>query len=143
MALTKIHLSSGRSIELADVRLSSTYGGFLEGYPVRRINDLKLERALRNAREAAPSVPVHLVDPVRHLPDDTPGAFGPVEVLPAVTCVGRFTSRPVDPGRDAVSYYSALTVVWFQDAPVLPTEEDGGTALGDLRWEDLAEDFEI
>ncbi|MFF7588126.1 hypothetical protein ACFZCK_11660 [Kitasatospora purpeofusca] len=143
MALTKIHLSSGRSVELSDVRLSSTYGGFLEGYPFRRFNDLKLERTLRDAREAAPSTPAHLVDPVRHLPGGTPGAFGPVEVLPAVTCVGRFTSRPVGPGRDAVSYYSALTLVWFQDTPVLPTEEDTGTALRDLRWEDLAEDFEF
>lgn len=143
MALTKIHLSSGRSIELSDVRLSSTYGGFLEGYPSRRINDLKVERTLRNAREAVPSVPTHLVDPVRHLPDDTPGAFGPVEVLLTVTCVGRFTSRPVGPDRDAVSYYSALTLVWFQDTPVLPSEEDTDTALRDLRWEELAEDFEI
>ncbi len=143
MALTKIHLSSGRSIELSDVRLSSTYGGFLEGYPSRRFNDLKLDRTLRNAREAAPSTPAHLVDPVRHLPDNTPGSFGPVEVLPAVTCVGRFISPPVDPARDAVSYYSALTLVWFQDTPVLPSEEDADTALRDLRWEDLAEDFEI
>ncbi|WP_405008068.1 hypothetical protein OHV13_31885 [Kitasatospora purpeofusca] len=143
MALTKIHLSSGRSIELSTVRLSSTYGGLLEGYPFRRINDRKLERALADARDAAPLVPAHLVTPVRDLPDVPAGPFGPVEVLPAVTCVGRFTSRPVDPDRDAVSYYSALTLVWFQDTPVLPTEEDTDTALRDLRWEDLAEDFEI
>ncbi|MFJ8431081.1 hypothetical protein ACIQ9P_07245 [Kitasatospora sp. NPDC094019] len=143
MALTRVLLSSGRSIELSTVRLSSTYGGLLEGYPFRRFNDRKLERALADARDAAPSSPVRLVAPVRELPDVPPGAFGPVETLPAVTCVGRFTSGPVGADRDAVSYYSALTLVWFQATPVLPSGEDGDAALRDLPWERLAEDFEL
>ncbi|WP_328724001.1 hypothetical protein OHT52_24135 [Streptomyces sp. NBC_00247] len=33
MSLTSIVLSSGRSIDLSDLRLSSTYGGMLEGCP--------------------------------------------------------------------------------------------------------------
>ncbi|MEV0194681.1 hypothetical protein AB0I39_39945 [Kitasatospora purpeofusca] len=60
-----------------------------------------------------------------------------------MTCVGRFTSRPFGPGRDAVPYCSALTFVRFQDTGVLPSGEDADTALRDLRREGLAEDFEL
>lgn len=40
MSLSHIPLSSGRSIELTELRMSSTYGGMLEGYPCKPINDM-------------------------------------------------------------------------------------------------------
>ncbi|WP_326581587.1 hypothetical protein OIE69_40410 [Actinacidiphila glaucinigra] len=40
MSLSHVLLSSGRSIELTELRMSSTYGGMLEGYPCKRINDI-------------------------------------------------------------------------------------------------------
>ncbi|MEV0194682.1 hypothetical protein AB0I39_39950 [Kitasatospora purpeofusca] len=57
MALTRIRLSSGSSIELSDVRLSWTYGGFLEGYPFRRIIDLELECTLGTPGRPPPRDP--------------------------------------------------------------------------------------
>jgi hypothetical protein len=117
MALAHIVLSSGCSIELSEIRMSSTYGGMLEGYPFQRWNDLTLEHLVKGAEKARPSVPVHLVEPARELPDLPAGGFGPVELLPAVTCVGWFTSHPTDPERDSVLHHSALTVLWFQEAP--------------------------
>lgn len=42
MPLSRIALSSGRSIELTELRMSSTYGGMLEGYPCKRINDMRV-----------------------------------------------------------------------------------------------------
>lgn len=35
MPLSRIALSSGRSIELTELRMSSTYGEMLEGYPCK------------------------------------------------------------------------------------------------------------
>lgn len=84
MSLSRITLTSGRSIELTELRMSSAYGGMLEGYPCRPINDMKVNSLQREAERAFPSTPVHLVPPSREYPDRTAGAFGPVEVLPAV-----------------------------------------------------------
>ncbi|MEU8514601.1 hypothetical protein AB0C76_23840 [Kitasatospora sp. NPDC048722] len=142
MTLARLSLASGRSIELSDVRLSSTYGGMLEGYPFRRLNDLKVQRLLKRAADEWPSVPVHLIEPVRELPDLPAGGFGAVELLPAVTCVGSFSSRPVDPGLSSVSYYSVLTVVWFQATPGVPSD-DAGSGLRGLPWDSIAKDFEL
>lgn len=116
----------------------------LEGYPFRRWNDMKLDGLLRSIAGERPSVPVHLVPPVRDMPEgDVPaGAFGPVELLPAVTCVGSFTSYPVDPERDSVLHHSTLTVVWFQASPAVPSGEDADQGLRGVRWDEVARDVE-
>ncbi|WP_345457769.1 suppressor of fused domain protein [Actinoallomurus oryzae] len=53
MPLSSLALSSGRSIELSEPRLSSTYGGMLEGYPCKPVNDMKTRSLLRIARALA------------------------------------------------------------------------------------------
>ncbi|WP_406858781.1 hypothetical protein ABZO31_00395 [Streptomyces sp. HUAS MG47] len=139
MSLGHIVLSSGRSIRLTELRMSSTYGGMLEGYPCKRINDLKVSWLQRQAERAFPSTPVHLVPPSREYPDETAGAFGPVEVLPSVFCVGVFDSSALDSARDG----STLVVAWFQPAPEVPAGEDADLALRSVRWEELAQDYEL
>ncbi|GEB60137.1 hypothetical protein GCM10017674_76200 [Streptomyces gardneri] len=67
--------------------MSSTYGGMLEGYPCKRINDLKASWLQWQAERAFPSTAVHLVPPSREYPDETT-AFWPVEVLPSIACGG-------------------------------------------------------
>jgi hypothetical protein len=124
------------------LRLSSAYGGILEGYPCKVLNDRRLEGLIHHARDAFPSFPVHLVPPVRDYPDTPAGAFGPVEVLPVVTCMGAFTSQPVDPDRDSVLYFSALTIVWFQASLSFPSGEDADSALRAVCWNDIAADLE-
>lgn len=143
MSLSCIVLSSARSIELFELRLSSTYGGMLEGYPCKPVNDLKVSSLLRAAERAFPTTPVHLVPPAREYPDQTAGAFGPVEVLPSVACIGTFRSTAIAPGHDPVLYRSALTVVWFQPTPDVPTGDAADLALRDIRWEELAQDYEL
>ncbi|WP_225850917.1 hypothetical protein [Streptomyces sp. HPF1205] len=143
MSLTYVILTSGRSIELSDLRLSSTYGGMLEGYPCKRVNDLKVNGLLRSAERAFSTTPVHLVPPVRQYPDQEAGPFGPAEVLPAVACLGVFQSTALDPDHDPVLYRSALTVVWFHPTPGVHSGEDADPALRDIPWEDLAGDFEL
>ncbi|MGQ4728908.1 hypothetical protein ACUN3E_14745 [Streptomyces sp. Ju416(a)] len=139
MSLGHIVLLSGRSIRLTELRMSSTYGGVLEGYPCKRINDRKVSWVQRQAELAVPHTPVHLVPPLREYPDETAGAFGPVEVLPSVACVGVFDSTALDPAMDG----SALTVAWFQPAAEVPAGEDADLALRSIRWEELAQDYEL
>ncbi|MBD0742804.1 hypothetical protein [Streptomyces sp. CBMA152] len=141
MSLSNIVLASGRSIELSDLRTSSTYGSMLEGYPCKPINDMKVTGAVRTAERDFPTLPVHLVPPSREYPDQTGGAFGPVEVLPAVRCVGVFGSTAIDPDHDPVLYRSALVVVWFQPTADVPSGESA--VLGDISWEEVARDHEL
>lgn len=141
MTLTRINLASGRTIKLAELRMSSTYGGLLEGYPCKRVNDFKVNSLATRAANSFPGRPVHLVPPTREHPDEAAGAFGPVELLPAVTCIGLFTSSALSSEDDAVLYYSGLTVVWLQAAPAVPTGAD--QTLRSIPWEEIAKDFEL
>ncbi|KND31577.1 hypothetical protein [Streptomyces acidiscabies] len=144
MSLTRVVLLSGRAVELSDIRLSSTYGGLLEGYPCARVNDMKINGLLRGAERDTPRTPVHLVDPPREYPTDNPkGPFGPMEVLPPVACVASFHSTPVSPALDPVLHRSTLTVVWFQQTPQVPTGTDADKRLRALEWEELARDGEL
>ncbi|MFJ9900844.1 hypothetical protein ACIQPR_46750 [Streptomyces sp. NPDC091280] len=143
MPLSRIALSSGRSIELTELRMSSTYGGMLEGYPCKPINDMKVRSLQRQAERAFPSAPVHLVPPSREYPDQTAGAFGPVEVLPSVACIGAFRSTAVAPELDPVLHRSALTVIWFQTGLDVPSGKDADLVLRSIRWEELAQDYEL
>ncbi|MFE7933808.1 hypothetical protein ACFU6S_34835 [Streptomyces sp. NPDC057456] len=143
MSLSHIVLLSGRSIELTKLRMSSTYAGMLEGYPCKRINDMVVRGLQREAERTLSSVPVHLVPPSCAYPDQTAGAFGPVEVLPAVACIGAFGSTAVAPELDPVLHRSALTLIWFQPMPAVPSGEHADLALRSIRWEELAQDYEL
>jgi len=143
MSLTQVVLQSGRSIELSAIRLHSTYGDMLEGYPCARVNDMKINGLLRGAERDSPLSPVHLIDPPREYRDDEPkGPFGPVEILPAVACVATFRSAPVSPSLDPALHHSTLTVIWFQQTPHIPTGTEADTRLRALNWEKLAHDDE-
>jgi len=143
MSLARVVLASGRSIELSELRLSSTYGGMPEGYPCRPVNDMRIKHLLGTAERAFPTTPVHLVPPPREHPDQYAGAFGPVEVLPGVACVGAFHSTAIDPAHDPVLYRSALTIISFQTAPQIPCGCAAEGALREIAWEELARDHEL
>ncbi|MFF0303108.1 hypothetical protein ACFYTV_20675 [Streptomyces sp. NPDC004562] len=143
MSLTRVILTSGRALDLTELRMTSTYGGMLEGYPCKLVNDMAIHGLLNTARQTHPSSPVHLVPPHLDRPDQQAGPFGPVEILPPVACVGSFRSTALDPAHDPVLHRSSLTVVWFQPTPRVPSGEDGEEALRGIDWEGLAEDFEL
>ncbi|MFG3717457.1 hypothetical protein ACGF8D_06550 [Streptomyces massasporeus] len=140
LALARLVLASGRPVDLAELRFSSTYGDLQDGYPCKPLNDLRIRDLLRAAERSRPGTPVHLVPPLREYPDQYAGGLGPVEVLPAVACLGTFHSAALDPARDPVAYRSRLTVVWFQSTPRLPSDCDAEPALRDLDWPVLARD---
>ncbi|MEU6545680.1 hypothetical protein [Streptomyces sp. NPDC046859] len=143
MSLTRVILMSGCSLDLAELRLTSTYGGMLEGYPCKLVNDMTIHGLLNTAQRTDPRTPVHLVPPQLERPDQQAGPFGPVEVLPPVACVGRFHSTALDPAHDPVLHRSSLTVVWFQSTPRVPSGEDAEESLRGVDWEGLAEDHAL
>lgn len=143
MSLTRMVLTSGRSVDLAELRLTSTYPETPEGYPCRPVNDMVIKGLLRTAAHTCPITPIHLVPPPREYPPQYPGALGPVEVLPSVACVGMFRSTPLDPTHDQLLYRSTLTVIWFQPTPHLPSECDTEAPLRQLDWESLARDGQV
>ncbi|MFF7447696.1 MULTISPECIES: hypothetical protein [unclassified Streptomyces] len=143
MSLARVLLASGRSVDLCDLRLSSTYGGTPEAYPCKPLNETRIKDVLRTAEQTSPHTPVHLVSPAREYPDQYAGALGPVELLPSVACVGTFRSTALDPSHDPVLYRSALTVIWFQPTPRLPSGCDAEAGLRDVRWDELARDYEL
>ncbi|MEH0980911.1 hypothetical protein [Micromonospora sp. CPCC 205556] len=144
MTLSHVELASGRLLRLREVRMRSTYGGLLEGYPCKRLNDRILSGVDSMARRTWPGTPVQVIEPVRTRPDGdaTEGLpFGPLERLPSVIVAGWFTSEPVDPALDAVLCHSRLAVVWFQDDAVLPAGQAAG-AFGEVDWDAYALDEE-
>ncbi|TYB91316.1 hypothetical protein FXF53_30660 [Micromonospora sp. WP24] len=139
-------LPNGRDIALTEVHLALTYGGLLEGYPMRRLNDMIVGELAQRAARVLPGAPVHVVDPPRTQESDLNSGslpFGPVESLPSVIVMGRFSSGPVDDGKDPVLHRSRLVIVWLQDNVALPSSEGASAGLGVVEWERWAEDFEI
>ncbi|MFJ4848643.1 MULTISPECIES: hypothetical protein [unclassified Streptomyces] len=142
MPLSRLILSSGRSIDLSELRISATYDGLLEGQPSQHVNDFIVSSRLRVAKEACPGRPVHLITPERTYPDTPVHLRHPLERLPAVVCIGAFDSSEIDPAHDNGWYSSALTVVWFQDTTEIPSGKNAHPQLLRLPWDELAEDFE-
>lgn len=144
MSLAWVSLASGRSVELTDLKISSTYGGMLEGYPNPRLNDALIARLSKRREYAYCSQPAHVIPPPRSQPDQGAGRlpFGPVETLPPVCCEGSFRSGPVNEELDPVLHESWLMVVWFQEDLSRPIADIAAAALHGLAWEDLAEDIE-
>jgi hypothetical protein len=145
MALVKISLVSGRTIELAHLELTSVYYGLLEGYPNARINDVRLKYLAKRRESEYASPPRHLITPPRRYPDPTTESwpFGPMEELPYVSCLGLFHSRLINQELNPVLYHSWLEVVWFQDNVDSPVAEFVTAAVRDLAWDELAEDYEL
>ncbi|WP_354637815.1 hypothetical protein [Kitasatospora camelliae] len=144
MSLTSVTLASGRSIHLVSLHLWSTYGGLLEGYPCRRLNDRAVGRLPVIAGTRFRGAPVHVVTPRRVVSEEeAPRAFGPVETMPEVSCVGLFTSHPVDRTTDQVDHYSTLAVAWLQDGTALPSGTEADHGLRGVDWDALARDGEL
>jgi hypothetical protein len=141
MTLARITLDSGRDIELTELKISSTYGGLLEGYPNARMNDALIARLAKRR-----SLPAHVISPRRTYPHpelDKRLAFGPMELLPAVYCQASFRSDRINEELDPVLHRSWLMVAWFQEDLSSLVTEFVTTVVSSLAWEELAEDSEL
>jgi hypothetical protein len=138
---SEITLDSGRTVSLVEIRQSRTYEGLLEGIPTKRMNDRQIAHLMKEHASRSGATPV-LITPIQ-----TPIAhsgiypFGTPASLPAITCVGRFSSGT--PTRGGRGDYSTLTAVWFQDDFCFPVDSEIFLKLRALDWESLAESLEL
>ncbi len=139
---SQLRLQSGRTIYLRSLRQQVTYGGLLEGFPTRQMNQDIIEGILSSERRRDAGDP-YLIPPVQRpleYPRARPYPFGEPVALPPVSCVARFTS--LEPARDKAMDGSELVVVWFQGEFALPVDRQVVQQLLAIDWNQHAFDFD-
>jgi hypothetical protein len=133
---SEIDLPSGRRLYLQELRQYRTYEGLLEGLPTAERNKNRLERLVSDHRDRPYPGEPYLIQPAEEPIEYRDGQrypFGTPSVLPAVTCIGRFTS--LEPARDKATEYSGLVIIWFQREFALPIDPAIGDYLEAIDWE--------
>lgn len=138
-----LRLASGRDIQLDELDQSLVYGGLLEGLPTRAMNARTIRHVIAQQRKRWRHGP-YLIEPVQ-----TPIAyegrypFGTPASLPAIQCIARFHSTAkLPPTPDDVLYFTALTVIWYQDDYAFPISADARAAIEALDWDTLSDQQE-
>jgi hypothetical protein len=137
--LAVITLDSGRVLELTELHVSSTYGGWMEGVPTPSDNDRIIERLRDKGIEMFGAWPVHVVDGPR-TPRPRQGSYRPHEQLPGVTCIGRFESVALHPAPHALMPSSNAIIAWFQNDFSAVFGVDAQARLRAVQWEQFAKD---
>jgi hypothetical protein len=138
----EIDLPSGRRLQLQELRQYWTYEGLLEGLPTTEQNETRLERLVSDPRNWFYPGGPYLIRPAEEPLEyrgERPYPFGTPSALPAVTCIGRFTS--LDPARDQARDYSGLVIIWFQREFALPIDAAVVDQIRSLDWERHAADL--
>lgn len=91
MSLARVVLTCGRTVDLAELHLTPTYGTRLDGYPCRPVNDLRIRTLRHTAERMSPATPVHLVPPPATTPTSTRAPRAPSKSSPA------WPARPASP----------------------------------------------
>ncbi len=156
-----LQLDSGRTIRLDQLIQSRTYAGLLLGAPDEHTFEMQIDGAITKAKRILGDDPLpHLIAPEpvfytvelgrsrinRDLvvtPDDGEIRRHRGQRLPLVTCIAQFTSRePAGKPEDAgIFSESVATLVWFQEAFGVPTDEAILDRLQQIRWEAIATDM--
>lgn len=96
----EIVLLNYRSIQLIRLSQRRTYEGLLEGVPTRRFNQRKVQSTVEEVAKSQ-RFPVYLVPPKTRPIGTGKYVFGEKEALPAIECIGTFTSNAArDPKMD-------------------------------------------
>ncbi len=136
-------LRSGRRIELCELRQYCTYEGLIEGLPTAERNKQRLEQLVADHRDKPYPGGPYLIrpteTPIEYLQGE-PYPFGTPSALPAITCIGRFTS--LDPvSNKSLEYASGLMVIWSQNEFAFPIDPDVAAQILEIDWEAHAGDF--
>lgn len=145
MGLINLRLATKRSIDLINLDVSRTYGGYLEGVPVPSLNERHLAGLERRLTAKYGHMGVHILPPERTIPDqaDTDRRGEPIEYLPPIECVGIFESYPVENPQDDAWRLSMLVLVWHQDDLTLPFGDEARARLAAVDWDRHARDCEM
>lgn len=131
-----IILASGRRVHLQGLRQYWTY----EGLPTAEGNRRRLDSLIAGHRDAPDPGAPRLIPPVEEpIAVDRPYPFGTPSALPAITCIGRFTSSK--PARAETHDFSGLVVIWFQRDYALPIDPVALDHLRRVDWNRHAADL--
>jgi len=135
MALLDLTLLSGETIWATSLHCEETYAHVYEGQPYHESND----RYLAHFRERVKRIlngpyPVHVVEPIRHVPD--PNDRTPFGTVPEYLPKYWFAAACYEGGMA-----TCLAVVWFQSEPFPIPSVDARAALEAIDWAKHAEEF--
>lgn len=118
-----------------------TYIGLLEGLPTDRMNAEILKRVRQKAKDYTGINAVYVIEP-EQVPIQYDGKypFGTPMELPGYICITELSKFGA--ARDKTKDGSALALVWFQNSYAFPVNEDILHKIAQLKWEELAEDFD-
>ena len=103
------------------------------------VEQLVADNRVKHPRDLATREP-YLIRPVEKAIEyhrDRPYPFGIPSALPAVTCIGRFSS--FSPVRGETDYEgSSLIILWYQEQFALPIAPDVSSHIVPIDWEKYA-----
>ena len=138
----------GREVRIDAFYVTRTYGGVLEGFPTKDLND----RLIESTKETLAALwgekrKIHVVEPRRTKPhlSGLELKFGQSregeERLPAESCMAWLSSASI--GKDACG--SHAFIIWWEgcagDSMSIPARVQEGI-LG-RKWEEIAEDYDV
>ncbi len=138
-------LRTGRRLWLRELRQWGVYEGHYLGAPTTPENRRSIERIVARERGLQGKEP-YLIEPAERPAKppgdwqdwpDSPESWGH---LPAMVCVGRFTS--FQPAKVESRHASELTVIWFQDEFAFPIDPAARKQIRAIDWEKHATDFD-
>lgn len=121
--LGAIDLIAGRRIYLVELRQYQTYEGLIEGLPTAERNQQRITALVEQYRDQPYPGDPYLIPAIERpieFNHNRPYPFGTPSALPAVTCIGRFTSTM--PALGGPADYSALVILWWQDDYAFPID---------------------
>ena len=137
---------AGRSITIDSFYVTRTYGGMLEGLPTSDINTHLVESAKKKIAKLWGDRQTHVVKPtikpfpMPEVPADFIRRHGDPEMLPKFQCHAWLDS-------DALTkegHGSGVVLIWWADeTEAFSIPELVEEALRGIKWESVAEDYEV
>jgi len=154
-ATCKLVMQSGRNIRLINFVQFLTHSGQLAGAPTKKMNDGRIDRAIKNSRNLLCSIgkpflisperknyrrfPGDMKDSIEYMQKEFPELSYIPEWLPEVECIGVFNSD--SPAHDKSKDCSSLTIIWYQDD--FGIDSKAMELIVEVDWDLYASDYDI
>lgn len=138
----EISLYDGRIISLCELIQYPTYGNVLCGFPDTTMNQLHIERAIKDGvdRFKCQVIPMQPeLYPIPEVRDAYIDVYEKIKIerIGLVTCLGLFRSHETPNHPEYI--YSHLGILWYQDDLAMPISDYNIQQIHELAWNVLAE----
>lgn len=139
--MSSLIIENGYTAYIQTIYQYPTYDGLLEGLPTRSMNREIIKDAIEVAPKYTHESAVYLLDPLEQpLTYDGTYPFGQPATIPLITCMVRLESRQVH--QDTDMDYSALTVIWFQEAYAFPIDVLVLDQIKQIPWSQVTNEYQ-